>query len=126
MQCGLGALIHFVKPVSRRPPQNYVHAVLGLLLIGLAFWQVRTGYHLEWPRVTGRGSAPNGVNVAWIVWVVVSLCRVPRLYGRTLSILCDKLVPVLYMAGLAFLPRQFNKEKAGRRRQSEWAMQEYK
>lgn len=49
-QCALGGIIHFVKPPPKadgsfkRPPQNYSHAVLGLLIIALAFYQVRTGY----------------------------------------------------------------------------------
>ena len=84
VQCALGALIHFFKPAiaRRRAPQNYVHAVIGLTLIGLAFWQVRTGYRKEWPETTGRGKAPKGVNVAWIVWVVVS----PSVWRRCLRV----------------------------------------
>ena len=40
----LGEFIHIVKPRSwtvdkRRPPQNYFHAVFGLLIIALAFYQ---------------------------------------------------------------------------------------
>ena len=47
-QCSLGALIHWVKPSSwtvnkKRPMQNYLHAVFGLLIIGLAFYQVSRG-----------------------------------------------------------------------------------
>ena len=47
-QCSLGALIHWVKPSSwtvnkKRPMQNYLHAVFGLLIIGLAFYQVSQG-----------------------------------------------------------------------------------
>lgn len=73
LQCGSGAFIHWVKPkVSRgRPAQNYFHAVIGLLIIGLAFYQVRTGFRNEWPSTTGRGALPNGVNIIWYVWVVV-------------------------------------------------------
>ena len=45
VQCSLGAIIHYVKPSSwtvhkKRPAQNYLHAVFGLLIIGLAFYQV--------------------------------------------------------------------------------------
>lgn len=45
IQLGIGALIHFVKPVSgprivRRPVQNYVHALLGLFILGASFYQV--------------------------------------------------------------------------------------
>ncbi len=47
IQCALGALVHYVKPTSwtvrrKRPVQNYFHAILGLLVIGLAFYQVRS------------------------------------------------------------------------------------
>ena len=45
VQCSLGAVIHWVKPSSwtvkkKRPVQNYFHAVLGILVIALAFYQV--------------------------------------------------------------------------------------
>lgn len=97
VQCALGGLIHFVKPTPRpgkvrtRPPQNYGHAVLGLLIIALSFYQVRTGYRNAWPAV-GRGLAPASVNTAWIVWVII--------------------IPLLYLVGLALLPRQYRLERA--------------
>lgn len=74
VQAGLGAIIHWVKPKGprRRPPQNYFHAILGITIIGLALWQVRTGFRDEWPSVTGRDDVPNGVNIVWYIWVVVS------------------------------------------------------
>ncbi|KAF9258844.1 hypothetical protein L218DRAFT_948046 [Marasmius fiardii PR-910] len=66
-QCLLGAFIHFVKPANPWPKgrgiQNYFHAVLGLLIVGLAFYQVRTGYKYEWPVATGRGSLGRGVDI---------------------------------------------------------------
>ena len=45
VQCSLGAIIHYIKPSSwtarkKRPAQNYFHAILGLLVIGLSFYQV--------------------------------------------------------------------------------------
>jgi len=91
VQCTLGYAIHKLKPKNsqRRPPQNYFHAVFGLLIIGLAFYQVRTGYTVEWPLKTGL-AIPNAVHIVWYVWVV--------------------LLPVLYFAGLALLPRQFRQE----------------
>ena len=52
--------------------QNYFHAVLGLLIIALAFYQVRTGYKTEWPNTTGRGDVSNGIDIVWYIWVVVS------------------------------------------------------
>ncbi|KZP30315.1 CBD9-like protein, partial [Athelia psychrophila] len=94
-----GAVIHWVKPKNSagRPVQNYGHAVLGLLIIALAFWQVRIGYKYVYPEWT-LSTVPMGVNTVWIVWVA--------------------LIPILYVAGLALLPRQFRQEsaaKAGRR-----------
>ena len=95
VQCGLGAFIHWVKPQAKapgpraRPPQNYVHAIFGLLILALAFYQVNTGYKDEWPLL-GRGNAPSAVNRAFIAWAV--------------------LLPIFYFAGLALLPRQFRQE----------------
>jgi hypothetical protein len=92
-QCGLGAFIHWVKPKVRRgrPPQNYMHAILGLTIIGLAFFQVRTGFKTEWPNMTGLAPLPYGVDVLWYAWLVI--------------------LPVLYAVGMAFLPRQFAQER---------------
>jgi hypothetical protein len=71
VQCTLGYAIHKLKPKNsqRRPPQNYFHAVFGLLIIGLAFYQVRTGYTVEWPLKTGL-AIPNAVHIVWYVWIV--------------------------------------------------------
>ncbi|KZP34370.1 hypothetical protein FIBSPDRAFT_971280 [Athelia psychrophila] len=100
LQCGTGAVIHWIKPknAKRRPIQNYMHAVLGIAIIALAFYQVWTGYHNEWPTMTGLGNTPNGVNLLWVVWVI--------------------LIPVLYFVGLALLPRQFKQERASRNRKT--------
>ncbi|KAF7978967.1 hypothetical protein HWV62_44209 [Athelia sp. TMB] len=96
-QLAFGALIHFVRVASagpaRRPPQNYAHAVMGLLILALAGWQVRTGFRTEYPEWT-TGRVPMGVETLWIVWVV--------------------LIPAAYLAGLALLPRQFRQERARR------------
>ncbi|KAI0076036.1 hypothetical protein K474DRAFT_1315198 [Panus rudis PR-1116 ss-1] len=96
VQVGLGAAVHYIKPKSwvverRRPLQNYTHAVIGLLIIALAFYQVRTGFRTEWPTTTGRPPVANAANIVWYVWVV--------------------LVFVLYFAGLALLRRQFRQER---------------
>ncbi|KAF8586721.1 hypothetical protein K439DRAFT_1631448 [Ramaria rubella] len=95
-QCFLGTFIHFVKIPFRlgRPPQNYGHALLGLTIIALALYQVRLGYSEEWPNTTGRGPLGSGINIVWIVWVV--------------------LLAVLYLGGLAYLPRQFRQERANK------------
>ncbi|TFK91609.1 hypothetical protein K466DRAFT_515061 [Polyporus arcularius HHB13444] len=96
IQCALGALVHYVKPTSwtvrrKRPVQNYFHAILGLLVIGLAFYQVRNGFTEEWTRVSSRPPISKAANIVWYVWVA--------------------LVPVLYLAGLALLPKQFRQER---------------
>lgn len=95
VQCALGAIIHFfkLKNFRGRPPQNYIHAVLGLLLIAFALKQAGSGIEDEWPAMTGRPVC-NPAKIVWIVWCV--------------------LLPVLYFAGVAFLPRQFKQEKASR------------
>ncbi|KAL6303522.1 hypothetical protein BKA93DRAFT_818015 [Sparassis latifolia] len=95
LQIVLGAVIHYWKPGffllgGRRPIQNYFHAVFGLVIIGLSFYQVRTGYRDEWEISTGRGIS-NAANIVWYIWIV--------------------LLPVLYLAGLALLPRQFKQER---------------
>ncbi|KAK0455199.1 uncharacterized protein EV420DRAFT_588134 [Desarmillaria tabescens] len=96
VQCALGAFIHWVKPKrpwpAGRPLQNYLHAVLGLFIIALAFYQVRTGYKTEWPRTIGRSDISKGADIIWYIWVVVA--------------------PLLYFAGLAFLPKQYRQEIA--------------
>ncbi|KII92708.1 hypothetical protein PLICRDRAFT_481813 [Plicaturopsis crispa FD-325 SS-3] len=92
VQCGAGAVIHRFKPSTngRRPIQNYVHALMGLTLIAFAFYEVRTGYSQEWPNQTGRGKLPRAIPIVWYIWIV--------------------LLPVLYLAGLALLPKQFKQE----------------
>ena len=74
VQLMLGAIIHWIKPKGRRrrPLQNYLHAIIGLLLIALAFYQVRVGYRTEWPAETGRDPLPKAVDIVWYIWVVVS------------------------------------------------------
>ncbi|KAI0338198.1 CBD9-like protein [Trametopsis cervina] len=101
VQISLGAVIHFVKPtpsyrlrIRGRTLQNYFHAILGLLIIGIAFYQVRTGFRVEWPLYTGRGKVANGANIVWIIWLV--------------------LVPAVYFGGLVFLQRQYRQELSSR------------
>jgi len=93
VQCGLGAFIHFVKDPNRksRPPQNYLHAVVGITLIGLALYQVHLGYDHEWPTATGRGPLPSGVKTVYVIWAI--------------------LLPLSYTVGLAFLPKQYRQER---------------
>jgi len=100
VQISFGAIIHFWKPraslrIQGRTLQNYFHAILGLFIIGAAFYQVRTGIRVEWPLYAARGPLPNGTNIAWIVWLVI--------------------VPLVYFGGvLLFLHRQYAQERANR------------
>ncbi|KAJ4479088.1 hypothetical protein J3R30DRAFT_3288932 [Lentinula aciculospora] len=91
LQCSLGAFIHWVKfkHILGRPPQNYIHALLGLFIIGAALYQVRTRYKTEWSKI-GRGPLMAGTDYIWYIWVVM--------------------LPLLYTLGLSFLPKQFNQE----------------
>jgi cytochrome b561 len=94
VQCGLGAFIHFVKKADRkrRPPQNYVHAVFGIAIIGLSLYQVHSGFDTEWPLTTGRDPVPKYVKYIFYIWAV--------------------LLPVAYAVGLSFLPKQYRQERA--------------
>lgn len=97
-QLSLGGFIHFFKirflPVLGRNVQNYFHATFGIFLIGISFYQVRTGFRVEWPLYTGRGKVHNGANIVWIIWLV--------------------LVCTAYFAGTLLLPRQYRQERAAR------------
>ncbi|GJE91563.1 cytochrome b561 domain-containing protein [Phanerochaete sordida] len=99
VQLGLGALVHFVKvpflQYRGRPAQNYAHGALGVFIIGAGFYQVRTGFRVEWPAYAGT-QIGGGANAAWIVWLV--------------------LVVTAYAVGLGLLPRQYAQEHAARRR----------
>ena len=113
LQISLGAIIHFVKPKKGgRPPQNYIHAILGITIVALALYQARTGYMVEWPELVGR-PAPNSVNIVWYVWVVVSRFSDPIRRPGMID-LCFQLLPVAYFGGLALLPRQWKQEKKSR------------
>ena len=138
LQCLLGAFIHYVKIPFRfgRPPQNYAHAILGLATIALAVYQVYTGFHYEWPNVTGRtplvGCArfsldvvtltttlclrtqSNAVTITWTVWAAVS----DPIYvhhrvtdGCDFILFCQQVLALLYFGGLAYLPRQWRQER---------------
>lgn len=86
VQCAFGTFVHFVKSSRRtsRPPQNYVHAILGLAILGLALYQVHLGYTREWPLLVATSVVPHSVSVAWTVWAVV------RANGTHSAFLADK------------------------------------
>ncbi|KAJ7084198.1 hypothetical protein C8R44DRAFT_651566, partial [Mycena epipterygia] len=74
IQCIFGPVIHYWKPKSaavRRPPQNYVHALLGITIIVLAMYQLHLGFDDAWPKYTGRAALPGGVHGFWVFWFIV-------------------------------------------------------
>ncbi|KAJ6567832.1 hypothetical protein B0H10DRAFT_1830301 [Mycena sp. CBHHK59/15] len=97
-QCVVGAVIHWVKPKNAkgRPPQNYLHAIFGLAIIGFGMYQIRSGYREEWPNYTALGSVPSVVNTLW-------MCGV------------SCLLPLLYAGGLTLLRKQYRQEDAYRK-----------
>ncbi|GLB37082.1 putative protein with possible catecholamine-binding domain present in a variety of eukaryotic proteins [Lyophyllum shimeji] len=108
VQVVLGAVIHWVKPQdrTRRPIQNYGHAVLGLLIIALAMYQVHLGFTEEWAKTTGREPLPNGVYILFWLWIAF--------------------ITVLYFAGLTFLPKQFRQESQPQRLPISDSVEEYR
>ncbi|TBU25164.1 CBD9-like protein [Dichomitus squalens] len=109
-QCVLGFVIHRWKPLSwtvdkKRPAQNYGHAVLGLLIVALAFYEVRIGFHHEWDTLSGRPPIGKGADIVWYIWVA--------------------LIPIAYLAGLVLLPKQFRQERPSMKAsQSEYPLQD--
>ncbi|KAH8106539.1 hypothetical protein DFH11DRAFT_1638524 [Phellopilus nigrolimitatus] len=103
-QLFLGSIIHFFKTPTllngHRPPQNYFHAILGLTIIALAFYQSHYGIKTEWYEATLDSSlVPASALHAWIALIVVFWA--------------------LYAAGLALLPRQYAHEAASRKNEGE-------
>ncbi|KAJ7354126.1 hypothetical protein DFH08DRAFT_922797 [Mycena albidolilacea] len=101
IQVFLGCFIHLVKfphfP-GGRPPQNYLHAVLGLAIVVLAMWQTHYGLWTEWGFITLN---LHPVNMR---------CR-----HFWLAIVVHQIVASLYALGLLLLPRQFRQEANARR-----------
>jgi len=79
--------------VTGRPLQNYGHALNGLVIIALAFHNVRQGYQFEWEYAFGLAYTPflQHINNWWISWVII--------------------IPCIYVAGLTLLPRQWRQEE---------------
>jgi len=97
----LGLIIHFFKTPrflqGRRPPQNYFHVALGLIILAVAFEQVHYGITIEWIEGTGGNPpVPRAAMKAWTGWVISFW--------------------VIYFAGYALLPRQFKQERMARER----------
>jgi hypothetical protein len=104
VQLFFGIFIHFVKMPSlfrgHRPPQNYFHAILGLVILALAAYQVHYGLTTEWAFATGNlHPVPRKAIHAWEALIIVFW--------------------ILYGLGLGLLPRQFGQEKQGRQQNKE-------
>jgi len=71
----MGAAVHFLQPKNseKRPILNYVHAVLGLLTIGIGFYLAYEGPN-EWVQTTGRSALPSFLLYVWIIQVIVRRC----------------------------------------------------
>lgn len=102
VQCSLGSIIHFVKPKlpSRRPPHNYLHAIIGLSIIALSFYQVRLGYQTTWPTVTGRGDVGNAANIVWYIWIAVRASLTLTVYQT--SIVSSSPLPPSHVAHIRY------------------------
>jgi len=99
IQVVLGLTTHwFKRPSNRlllhRAPHHILHIAVGLAIIGLAFFQVHLGYTFEWVVWVGAPLVPPSVDKAWKAWVII--------------------IPILYIGGLALLPRQISQESAMR------------
>ncbi|KIO22244.1 hypothetical protein M407DRAFT_216834, partial [Tulasnella calospora MUT 4182] len=98
VQMLLGAIIHFFKPkrtIAGRPIQNYAHALLGLTIIALGLYNVHEGYGDEWLIIFGS--------------------RVSEVPDEDWFHLVSKIIPLVYVAGLSLLPRQWRQETNARR-----------
>jgi hypothetical protein len=76
LQVSLGLFIHFVKFRVRWPggraPQNYLHVVIGITLLGLASFQVHFGMTHVWPTTPGVvHRIPRAAMSAWLVLITV-------------------------------------------------------
>ncbi|KAF7305915.1 Cytochrome b561 domain-containing protein [Mycena chlorophos] len=107
LQVFLGIFIHFVKfpaLAARMPggrnPQNYLHGLLGLVIVLLGCWQTHYGLWHEWAFATG--------NVHPVTWH----CRDFWL-GIVVAFW------TLYIIGLVFLRRQYRQEKLRREKPGE-------
>ncbi|KII88742.1 hypothetical protein PLICRDRAFT_176291 [Plicaturopsis crispa FD-325 SS-3] len=95
LQLAIGALAHRFRkaqPGSGWPYWNVVHVVLGVSIAAVAFFETRSGFTFAWKKGTSRPDLPGVVPALWTAWIII--------------------LPILYIAGLALLPRQLAKERA--------------
>ncbi|KIO22243.1 hypothetical protein M407DRAFT_119755 [Tulasnella calospora MUT 4182] len=88
-----------VPAIKARPIQNYAHALLGLFIILLSVYNVHEGYGDEWLGEFGtyvyQVSFLRHLRAWWTVAIIV--------------------LPLVYIAGLFLLPRQWRQETNARR-----------
>jgi len=99
IQITLGAIVHFFKfPTvfrGHRAPHNYLHILIGISIFILAAYQVHYGLYIEWPTITGDvHKVPQSAKNAWMAFIIIFW--------------------ILYVLGMALLPRQLKQEKEGR------------
>ena len=108
----MGAAVHFRPPKQgeKRPIQNYVHAVLGLLIIALGLYLIKQGGE-EWMQTMEiQLPLPSWSGSLYLMQVIV---RHRLIHGPSfLSDAALQSFPILYVGGLLFLRRQFRQEKA--------------
>lgn len=111
-QLFLGRYIHAKHTVEKpHPPSNFLHAVLGISIIALAFLQINSGFK-EWTTRTGQEDVSSWLHNALVGWAVVR--GFPAVEINSLTLTADRqLLPVLYFSGLALLRRQFAQEQRG-------------
>ncbi|RDB30646.1 hypothetical protein Hypma_005765 [Hypsizygus marmoreus] len=95
VQLLLGLVVHFLKLPwfrGRRPLQNYVHVLLGLVIFIVAAFQVHYGLYTEWNvALGGLHKVPQSAKNAWLAFIIIFW--------------------FLYIAGMAMLPRQVKQEQ---------------
>ena len=66
--------------------QNYFHVLLGIIIIIACFYQVRTGYKVEYPLATGRQPLPKAADIVFYIWVAVSRLPIKCTYSWRLNV----------------------------------------
>nr|XP_019045750.1 hypothetical protein I302_06141 [Kwoniella bestiolae CBS 10118]OCF24680.1 hypothetical protein I302_06141 [Kwoniella bestiolae CBS 10118] len=100
IQTLLGILTHWWQPKHRlqtksgRGPVNFLHMLLGLVVVGIGFGTVWWGLDEEWERWSGTGAPSVGWKVGWGLVVGITA--------------------LAYIGGLYLLPRQLKMEKERR------------
>lgn len=89
VQAALGLAAHRLNAKKGKRYLGYIHAPLGLLIFGLAFWNMETGWNI-WGSGYVAGAAPRDVLYAWMGLLVL-----------------------LYLIGLTLLPKEIKRSREG-------------